>query len=197
MKVAFLAFAALNLALSCSSQTAVPGAEVQIKGALLAAPAEKKDGAMVYGYSEKGELVVLKKGTNEFICLADDPAQASFSVACYHKDLEPFMERGRELKKQGKNFQEIFDTREAEVKSGKLKMPKQPTTLYVYTASTENYNRTTGAVTDGYIRSVVYIPYATPESTGLPLKPAAPGMPWLMHPATHGAHIMISPPKSK
>ncbi|HTE23110.1 hypothetical protein [Flavitalea sp.] len=197
MKLTFLTFAAFQLALACSSQTSIPSAEVQIKGALLAAPAEKKDGAMVYGYSDKGDLVVLKKGTNEFICLADDPAQAAFSVACYHKDLEPFMERGRALKKQGKDMKEIFDTREAEVKSGKLKMPKQPTTLFVYTASNENYNRTTGDVTDGYIRSVVYIPYATPETTGLPLKPAGPGMPWLMHPATHGAHIMISPPKSK
>lgn len=197
MKPGLVIFAVIHFALSCSSQTAVPGAELQIKGALLAAPAEKKDGAMVYGYSEKGELVVLKKGTNEFICLADDPAQSGFSVACYHKDLEPFMERGRALKKEGKDMKEIFDTREAEVKSGKLKMPRQPTTLFVYTASNENYNRTTGEVTDGYIRSVVYIPYATPETTGLPLKPAAPGMPWLMHPATHGAHIMISPPKGK
>ena len=197
MKLAYLTFAAFHLALACSAQTSVPSAELQIKGALLAAPAEKKDGAMVYGYSDKGDLVVLKKGTNEFICLADDPAQAGFSVACYHKDLEPFMERGRALKKEGKDMQAIFDTREAEVKSGKLKMPTQPTTLFVYTASNENYNKTTGEVTDGYIRSVVYIPYATPETTGLPLKPAAPGMPWLMHPATHGAHIMISPPKSK
>jgi hypothetical protein len=197
MKIAYLTFAAFNLALACKSQTSVPSAEVQIKGALLAAPAEKKDGAMVYGYSAKGDLVVLKKGTNEFICLADDPAQAAFNVACYHKDLEAFMERGRALKKEGKDMKEIFDTREAVVKSGKLKMPKQPTTLFVYTASNENYNRTTGEVTDGYIRSVVYIPYATPETTGLPLKPAAPGMPWLMHPATHGAHIMISPPKAK
>lgn len=195
MKEVFIVFAAFHLVLSCSSQSTVPSAEVQVKGALLAAPAEKKDGAMVYGYSEKGELIVLKKGTNEFICLADDPSDAAFSVACYHKDLEPFMERGRALKKQGKAFQEIFDMREAEVKSGKLKMPTQPTTLFVYTASKENYNKATGDVTDGYIRSVVYIPYATPESTGLPLKPAAPGMPWIMHPATHGAHIMISPPK--
>lgn len=195
-RVVFLIVAFLPL-FACQSQTAAVSKEVQIKGALLAAPAEKADGAMIYGYSDKGELVVLRKGTNEFICLADDPSQASFNVSCYHKDLDPFMDRGRVLKAQGKDMKEIFDTREAEVKSGKLKMPKHPTTLFVYTASTENYNRNTGEVKDGYIRSVVYIPYATTETTGLPLKPAAPGMPWLMHPATHGAHIMISPPKSK
>ena len=49
---------------------------------------------------------------NELICLADDPNQPGFNVSCYHKDLEPFMQRGRELKKQGLNDQQIFETRE-------------------------------------------------------------------------------------
>ena len=197
MKILYFTLIAIHFSLASMSQGAPPSPEIQIKGALLAAPDDKKEGAMVYGYSEKGELTVLRKGSNEFVCLADDPAQASFSVACYHRELEPFMARGRELKKQGKNVKEVFDTREAEVKSGKLKMPKQPTSLFVYTASNENYNRLTGEITDGYIRSVVYIPYATPESTGIPLKPAGAGMPWLMHPGTHGAHIMINPAKAK
>ena len=184
---------ATQLALFCFAQTPVPSAEVQVKLAVLAAPADKQDGATVYGYSDKSELIVLRKGSNELICLADDPSQPAFSVACYHKDLEPFMARGRELKKQGKNTKEIFDTREKEVKSGKLKMPKQPTTLFVYSGKDENYDRSAGIVKDGSLRSVVYIPYATTETTGLPLKPAAPGMPWIMHPGTHGAHIMINP----
>ena len=40
---------------------AVPPAEVQIKTAVLAAPADKRDGAMVYGYSDKNEFVVLRQ----------------------------------------------------------------------------------------------------------------------------------------
>ena len=178
-------------------QTTVPAAAVQIKTAVLAAPADKRDGAMVYGYNQKGEMVVLRKGTNEMVCLADDPAQKGFSVSCYHKVLDPFMARGRELRKAGKNTLEIFDTREKEAKSGKLKMPKQPATLFVYNASAENYNPITGQVKDGNLRYVVYIPYATSESTGLPLNAEAPGMPWIMHPGTHGAHIMITPPPTK
>jgi len=175
-------------------QTTVPSAAVQIKTAVLAAPSEKRASAMVYGYNQKGELVVLRNGTNEMVCLADDPAQKGFSVSCYHRDLEPFMARGRELRKAGKTTQEIFDTREKETKSGKLKMPKQPTTLFVYNASEDNYNTTTGEVKNGNLRYVVYTPYATSESTGLPPSPEAPGMPWIMHPGTHGAHIMITPP---
>ncbi len=186
------------LALFCSasalSAQTLPSKESQIASAVLAAPEGLREKAMVYGYSEKGDLVVLRKGSNEMVCLADDPKQPGLSVSCYHKDLEPFMARGRELKKDGKSFQEIFDIREEEVKSKKLAMPSQPTSLFVYSAKDENYDSNTGAVKDGNLRYVVYIPWATAESTGLPLKPEAPGMPWIMDPGTHRAHIMITPP---
>ena len=177
-----------------SAQDNVPSAEVQIKTAILAAPEQSRADVTVYGYNAKGEFVTLRKGTNDYFCIADDPNGKGFSVSCYHKALEPFMARGRELKTEGKNFKEIFDIREEEVKSGKLKMPKDGTTLFVYFASDENYNRETGEITNGNFRYVVYIPWATVESTGLPLKPEAPGMPWIMDPGTHRAHIMINPP---
>ncbi|MBO0939927.1 hypothetical protein J2I47_25500 [Fibrella sp. HMF5335] len=170
--------------------------DIQIKTAVLAAPADKQAGATVYGYSDKNEFILLRKGTNELVCLADDPAQKGLSVSCYHQDLEPFMKRGRELKQAGKKPAEVLDMREQEVKAGTLKMPSHPTTLYSYTAKVENYDPATGVVKDGYLRYVVYIPYATAESTGLPLKPEAPGMPWIMDPGTHRAHIMINPPVS-
>jgi hypothetical protein len=176
------------------AQTKPPSAEVQIKTALMAAPADKRDGATVYGYSQNNELVLLKQGSNELICVADDPSQPEFSVACYHKDLHPFMQRGRELRKDGRSNQQVFDEREKEAKSGRLVMPKQPTTLVVVSAKDADVDKSTGEVKNSYMRSVVYIPYATAESTGLPLKPEAPGMPWIMHPGTHGAHIMINPP---
>jgi hypothetical protein len=183
------------LPLSAVAQTpTVPSPEIQVKGAVLAAPADKRDGATVYGYNDAKEFVLLRKGTNDLICLADDPAQKGFSASCYHKSLDPFMARGRELKKEGKTPAEILQIREKEVKAGKFKMPRQPTTLYVFSAPDENYDPATGEVKEGTFRYVVYIPYATAESTGLPLKPEAPGMPWLMDPGTHRAHIMINPP---
>ncbi|PIQ20276.1 MAG: hypothetical protein COW65_15955 [Cytophagales bacterium CG18_big_fil_WC_8_21_14_2_50_42_9] len=197
MKKLFLSIVVALVGVSSHSQGTLPGAAAQIKAAEMAAPSNKRSAATVYGYNQKNELVVLRKGTNEIICLADNPTQKGFSVAAYQRDLEPFMARGRELKKQGKSLQEIFDIRENEVKSGKLAMPKQPATLFVFTAADENYNAQTGEVKAGSLRYVVYTPYATAETTGLPLKPEAPGMPWIMHPGTHGAHIMITPPTSK
>lgn len=181
-------------ALQGSTQT-IPSAEIQIRCALLAAPEESRAGAAVYGYGKDGSYRLLRKGTNGLICLADDPAQKGFNASCYHQDLEPFMARGRELKKQGKNQQEVFDTREKEARSGKLRMPKNPSALFVLTADEEKYDSSAGTVKDTYLRYVVYIPFATAESTGLPLKPTMPGMPWIMDPGTHRAHIMISPPK--
>lgn len=177
----------------CYAQQEPPAADIQIKTALLAAPAEKRDSCSVYGYAAGKQLVLLKKGMNELICLADDPNQPGFAVSCYHKDLEPFMQRGRELKKQGLNDQQIFETREQEVKAGSLVMPKQPATLYVFAADDKDVDLATGEVKNGYLRYVIYIAYATAASTGLPEKPTGKGMPWIMNPGTHRAHIMINP----
>lgn len=192
MKFQIITFCLFS-AMALSAQT--PSQEIQIKTALLAAPEEDRAGAMVYGYNEKNEFIILRKGTNEMVCLADDPTQNGLNVSCYHKDLDAFMERGRVLKKDGKTTQEIFTIREDEVKAGKLKMPKNPASLFVYSADEDKYNKTTGEITNGYLRYVIYIPYATAESTGLPLKPDVAGMPWLMDPGTHRAHIMITPAK--
>lgn len=190
MKTLLLAYLVFLSCLVWAQQ--IPSPDDQIKAAVLAAPAELRDGALVYGYNAKGEFAVLRKGTNSLICLGDDPRQKGINVSAYHVDLEPFMARGRELKTEGKSFQEIFDLREAEVKSGKLKMPAHPSTLYVYTA--DEFDPASGVAVNGYLRYVIYIPFATSESTGLPLKPTFPGQPWIMDPGTHRAHIMISPP---
>jgi hypothetical protein len=176
-----------------SSKNELPSAAIQIKSALLAAPKEKRDGCTVYGYSADKQFILLKQGTNEMICLADNPDEPGFSVACYVRDLEPFMQRGRDLRKQGIKDEQLFDEREKEVKAGTLQMPKEPAAMYVYSAKDEEYDRTTGEVKNGYLRYVIYIPYATAVSTGLPEKPSANGMPWIMNPGTHSAHIMINP----
>ena len=127
-----------------SSKNDLPSADIQIKSALLAAPLEKRDSCTVYGYSADTQLILLRKGTNEMICLADDPKTLEFSVACYVRELEPFMQRGRELRKQGIKDQQLFDEREKEVNAGTLQMPKQPAALYVYSAKDKDFDPATG-----------------------------------------------------
>jgi hypothetical protein len=195
MKILFT-LSILFAGISSFAQNNIPSAAIQIQTAVLAAPTDKRENATVLGYNERGELIELRKGTNEMICLADDPKLAGLSVASYQKDLEPFMKRGRDLRLSGKTAKEASDMRDDEVKSGKLAMPKQPASLYVYTAKQEDYDAVTGAIKDGYLRYVIYVPYATAESTGLPTKPDVAGMPWLMDAGSHRAHIMITPPKN-
>jgi hypothetical protein len=170
----------------------VPPPDTQIAAALLAAPAELREGAAVLGYNAKGELVTLREGKNELICLASDPGKSSFSVACYHRELEPYMARGRELLAQKITGQQRNDIRWKEVADGKLSLPREPRTLYVLTGT--GFDAASGKVTDPYLRWVIYVPFATPQSTGLSTK-SSDSAPWLMSPGTAGAHIMINPPK--
>jgi hypothetical protein len=171
--------------------------EMLIITALLAAPEASRDGAKVIGYNMAGEFVTLREGDNEFVCLADDPRDDKFSAACYHKDLEPFMARGRELKAEGMGGRDIFAKREEEVKSGQLKMGEMGNTLHVYSGPRPLYNPAANEVADAHYRYVVYVPFATAASTGLPESPIAPNHPWIMDPGTHTAHIMISPLKGE
>ncbi len=168
--------------------------EALIATALMAAPKESRSGCKVIGYNMAGKFVTLKEGDNEFICLADNPNEEGFSAACYHKDLEPFMARGRELRAEGKTGQEVFDIRGKEVKSGKIVI-KPGLTLQVYYGPKALYDPETSKVKGAQYRYVVYMPWATAESTGLPTVPRAPNQPWLMQPGTHRAHIMITPLK--
>jgi hypothetical protein len=185
-------FAFTALLASAAAAADVPAPEIQIAAAVLAAPAELRDSAAVLGYNAQGEVVKLREGKNELICLASDPGKTRFSVACYHRDLEPYMARGRELLAQKVTGQKRNDIRWKEVADGKLSMPREPRTLYVLTGT--GFDAGSGKVNDAYLRWVIYVPYATPETTGLSTK-ASDSAPWLMSPGTAGAHIMISPPK--
>lgn len=179
---------------SLASAADLPSAEVQIAGAVQAAPAELRAGATVLGFDAQGKRVKIREGTNELICLAADPSKSTFEVDCYHKDLEPFMARGRELVAQQVTGAKRNEIRFKEVEEGKVKMPREPRTLYVLTGT--RFDSASGKVENPYLRWVIYVPFATPQSTGLSTK-GSDGAPWLMSAGTAGAHIMISPPRPK
>lgn len=180
----------LMMATMADAQTV--GKDAQIAQAVLAAPEDRRAGAAVLGF-ENGSLVTLRPASNDLVCIADNPATPGFSVACYHRDLEPFMARGRELTAQGVTEDKVRDqTRYDEIKAGKLPMSREPRMLYVMTGKSVD---AAGGVEEAYSRWVVYVPFATGEMLGLATKPAGPGVPWLMDPGTGGAHIMISPPR--
>ena len=184
---------AFAFSLSAFSQGKILPKNIQIKTAVLAAPEMYREGAMVLGYNEEGKLITLREGTNGMICLADDPNKIGISVACYAVELEPFMARGRQLAAEGKSNEEKQEARKQEIDAGTLKMPAEPSTVYILAGEEEDYIAETGELLESKIRYVIYKPYMTGESTGLPTKPQAPGMPWLMDAGTHRSHIMITP----
>jgi len=192
MRLFFLVF--LFVFSSCYAQNG-PSKEDQIAAAVLAAPEEFRNEATVLGYGSDGSFTTLRKGTNSMICLADDPNKKGFSVAAYHSDLEPFMARGRELRAEGKSGKEVFNIREEESKSGKIKIPKGAT-LHILSGSDGKYDPNSGKVNNAIYRYVVYLPWATTDETGIPEVPSTSGGPWIMNAGTHKAHIMINPPAS-
>ncbi len=173
-----------------SSGAVLPAAQ-QITAAVAAAPAEFRDGATVLGYDEGKKLVTLREGKGDMVCLADDPDDVQrFHVACYHKGLEPFMARGRSLRAEGVKGEQVDTVRFKEIKSGALKMPSTPSSLYTLTGPATSFDPASGKITGARWLYVVYIPGATAASTGLTEK-AAPGVPWIMFPGTPKAHIMF------
>jgi len=183
----------LAVAFSTFAQNKVLPKDIQIKTAVLAAPEMYREDATVLGYNQEGSLVTLREGNNGMVCLADDPNKAGISVACYGAELEPFMARGRELVAEGKSNEEKREVRKNEIEAGTLKMPEEPAMVYVLAGEENDYSAETGELLKSKIRYVIYKPYMTGESTGLPTKPQAPGMPWLMDAGTHRSHIMITP----
>lgn len=168
----------------------VPPPAEQIAAAVSALPTAQREGATVLGYGTDGKLTTLRKGTGGMTCLGNNPAGKEFHVACYHDSIEPFMARGRELRSQGVKDPEVDSVRFREAKSGKLPLPKQPASLFQIFGGT--FDSRTGEVAGGRRLYVVYIPYATTATTGIPDKPAQDA-PWLMFPGTPKAHIMFTP----
>lgn len=165
----------------------------QIKTALMPLPEGLRDGASVYGYTPDGTLKLLRKGTGIMICLADNPMKEGINVSCYPNSLETFMARGRQLSAAGKNFEERMKIRGEEIEAGKIVMPKDPSMLSICFGKDEDYNPGTGELKAAKYRYVIYTPFATSLSTGMPDTPQPGGKPWLMDAGTHRAHIMIGP----
>lgn len=164
----------------------------QIAGALEAAPEPLRANATVLGWRD-GKTYVMQKGTSDILCVADQPGDARFQVACYHQSLEPFMARGRELRAEKRTHPQIDSLRLADIQAKKWSMPTAPTTLYNLAAPADSVDATTGLPRGANRWYVVYIPGATEASSGLSIKPDGTGRPWLMYPGMPWAHIMITP----
>lgn len=189
--LSFTLLSALLLSACGTQAQSPPTPEQQIAAAVKAAPAPMREAATVLGYDENLELTTLRDGDGTLICLADDPQEDEFHVACYHEALEPFMKRGRELREQGHSGAAVDSIRRAEIENGTLDLPERPMALYNLSGPDDAYDADADTVRDASALHVVYTPYATAETMGLPTRPQG-DEPWLMAPGEPWAHIMIA-----
>jgi hypothetical protein len=191
--VSALVLSVLSIAIA-EAQTVTPASPAQqIATAVTPLPEKLQSGARVLGYDANGKFVTLRPGTNEMVCVADDPSGKLFHVACYHKSLEPFMARGRELHALKKSKEAIDSIRLSEVKRGAYSMPSRPAALYQYFAQRDSVTATT--ISGAQHLYVIYMPYATYKSTGITENPVEGG-PWVMNPGKPWAHVMVQPQKT-
>ena len=166
----------------------------QIAAAVLPLPPDARASAKVMGYRNgSANLVTLREGKTFTCFLPEANGNRGFHAACYHQSLEPFMARGRALRASGVKDEQVDTVRFAEVKAGKLDMPKQPVSMYQLFGG--KFDPATNTVSGSQPLLVVYISGATGATTGLPEKPVENGM-WIMYPGTPKAHIMLTPKMS-
>lgn len=185
--VVVLAVATLACQTTSSAQEKSP--ERQVAEAVSPLPEALRSGASVLGY-RNGALVRLREGPGAMTCLADEPGDDRWHVACYHDSLEPFMARGRELRAAGADRARVDSVREAEIEAGELAFPDHPAALYSLTGPEGSYDPATGPSDEARSLFVVYTPYATPDQLGLSAEPSR-SRPWIMYPGKPWAHIMV------
>jgi hypothetical protein len=166
-----------------------------IAAAPLAAPAPLREGAEVRAWTEDGQLVVLRPGTNGLVCLGPRPGAEGFMVACYHDSLEPFMARGRALLREGVEGRERDEIRWREIDEGSLAMPAAAM-VYNLGLPSADFDPATVDPATGRRLHALYLRGARAEELGVPARPTE-GLPWLMFDGTPSAHLMISiPPRA-
>ena len=101
------------------------------------------------------------------------------------------MARGREIRRiHGPDKRELTDSlRLADIRAGRIRMPANAV-LYQIFAADDSVDVATATIKSPSYLDVVYMPGATPKSTGLTTD-AMRGTPWLMYPGKPWAHIMI------
>ena len=118
----------------------------------------------------------LRAGTNSLICEPDGP-QPGFGVECYHRSFQAVMDwTYRRLAEGARTYREAYADGgpDADINAGAMQ--------YALIGQTKE---------DAVQTMSIKLPYATADSTGLPIEERNNG-PWLMWGGTAAAHIMFS-----
>ena len=168
------------VAMLAVSTSAFAQAQADIDKALLAAPANLREGATVIKWNPDFTYETVKKGTNRLVCYdrSGQPAQPAFSIECTSlANLERVAQNMR-FEAMGDKRQAMLDAAE---KDGTRVKPEYGSVFYNLSGPDRERARS---------HTTVAVPGATAQSTGLPDNGKAGGA-WIMNAGTTTAHIMI------
>lgn len=149
--------------------------------AVLALPANLRDGATVIKWKADFTYDTLRKGTNGLVCYdrSGFPEQQPFSIECTsigNLDREAQNLKAEALGDKIKS-QEMLD---AEEKDGTRLKPEYGSVWYHFAGADKEHAR---------MHMTIAVPGATSQSTGLPDKRTQTGV-WIMNAGTTTAHLM-------
>jgi hypothetical protein len=157
-------------------------AQADIDKALLAAPANLREGATVIKWKADYAYDTLKKGTNRLVCFDKSgmPKQQPFMVECTTLGNLDRVAQNLKFEAMGDKSQAMFDAAE---KDGTRVKPEYGSVWYHFMGADREHART---------HFTIAVPGATTQTTGLPenAKQANGGV-WIMNAGTTTAHLMV------
>ena len=153
--------------------------QADIDKALLAAPANLREGATVIKWKPDFTYETLKKGTNRLVCYdrSGHPKQQPFMVECTSIGNLDRAAQNMKFEAAGDKAQALFDAAE---KDGTRAKPEFGSVWYHVMGADKDHTRT---------HMTIAVPGATTQSIGLPDNNKQGGV-WIMNAGTTTAHIM-------
>jgi len=173
-----------------------PVSSPAIAGALLPLPQQLQAGATVVRLDASFQPEVLRKGTNGMVCIADRPNDDRFDVRCYRDSFIPVVYRAFQL-----GYSVSGEKVDAEVRSGKLQLSRDPTAGYRCLGPISAYDAARNAI-GAQIEcwQSIHFPFRTAAELGLPDEDNVPAsqqreVPYVMSSGNYWAHVMIRHPQ--
>jgi hypothetical protein len=168
------------LALSAGSLAQAPAADIE--RALLAAPRNLRDGAMVIKWKADGSYDTLRPGTNRLVCYdqSGEPGEAPFAIQCTSVGNLDRVKQNKEFERKEAD-RKVREGLFAELESkGTRVKPEFGSVWYSMNGKDQETAR---------LHVTIAVPGATAASLGLPDNPKMGGA-WIMNAGTSTAHIM-------
>lgn len=168
------------LAMTAGSLAQAPAADIE--RALLAAPRNMRDGAMVIKWKADGSYDTLRPGTNRLVCYdqSGDPGEAPFAIQCTSVGNLDRVKQNKEIERKEAD-RKVREGIFAELETGgKRVKPEFGSVFYSMNGKDQETAR---------LHVTIAVPGATAATLGLPDNPKMGGA-WIMNAGTSTAHIM-------